>query len=106
MRIVIDWRKLTHKHLEEIRKKAMFRVFEGLEKPLKVIESYWLWSTTIYNWIKAYKLWWNRALKEKKGKVWRKPELSDKEQKQLVRMICKWPQKCMLDFGLWTLEII
>lgn len=106
MKTVIDWRKLTHKHLEEIRKEAMFRVFEGWEKPLKVIKSYWLWSTSIYNWIKAYKTWWNRWLKSKKGKVWRKSGLSIKEQNQLVKMICKWPAKCMLDFGLWTIEII
>lgn len=107
MKTTIDWRKLSHKHLEEIRKKAIIRIFEGLEKPLKVAMSYWLGSTCIYNRIKDYEKWWKKALKAKTWKKpGKKPSITEKQENQLVKMICKWPACCMLDFGLWTLEII
>src|SRR5215472_11804854 len=49
-----DGRKLDHKTLEEIRRMAVERVWEG-EDPSEVIASYGFCRTTIYKWLRAAK---------------------------------------------------
>src|SRR6516164_5252197 len=49
-----DGRKLDHKTLEEIRRMAVERVWEG-EDPSEVIASYGFSRTSIYKWLQAAK---------------------------------------------------
>jgi len=49
-----DGRTLDHKTLEEIRRMAVERVWDG-EDPSEVIASYGFCRTTIYKWLRAAK---------------------------------------------------
>src|SRR5215470_16778249 len=104
-----DGRKLDHKTLEEIRRMAVERVWEG-EDPSEVIASYGFCRTTIYKWLravegkrKASKL---DALRSRKG-TGRPPKLTKSQEQQVFRWINgKDPRQHGFDFGLWTRRVV
>ena len=102
-----DGRKLDHKTLEEIRRMAVERVWEG-EDPSEVIASYGFSRTTIYKWLRAAK---GRgrgldALRSRKG-TGRPPKLTKLQQRQIFRWVNgKDPRQHGFDFGLWTRQVV
>lgn len=104
-----DGRKLDHKTLEEIRRMAVERVWEG-EDPSEVIASYGFCRTTIYKWLRAVegkrkgsKL---DALRSSKG-TGRPPKLTKSQEQQVFRWINgKDPRQHGFDFGLWTRRVV
>ena len=104
-----DGRKLDHKTLEEIRRMAVERVWEG-EDPSEVIASYGFCRTTIYKWLRAVegkrkgsKL---DALRSRKG-TGRPPKLTKSQERQVFRWINgKDPRQHGFDFGLWTRRVV
>src|SRR5262245_43931802 len=80
-----DGRKLDHKTLEEIRRMAVERVWEG-EDPSEVIASYGFCRTTIYKWLRTAK--GKRrgldVLRSRKG-TGRPPKLTKSQQRQVFR---------------------
>src|SRR6201993_4935620 len=102
-----DGRKLDHKTLEEIRRMAVERVWEG-EDPSEVIASYGFSRTTIYKWLRAAK---GRgrgldALRSRKG-TGRPPKLTKSQQQQIFRWVNgKDPRQHGFDFGLWTRRVV
>jgi transposase len=104
-----DGRKLDHKTLEEIRRMAVERVWEG-EDPSEVIASYGFCRTTIYKWLRAVegkrkgsKL---DALRSRKG-TGRPPKLTISQEQQVFRWINgKDPRQHGFDFGLWTRRVV
>jgi len=104
-----DGRKLDHKTLEEIRRMAVERVWEG-EDPSEVIASYGFCRTTIYKWLRAVegKRKGNKldALRSRKG-TGRPPKLTKSLEQQVFRWINgKDPRQHGFDFGLWTRRVV
>jgi transposase len=104
-----DGRKLDHKTLEEIRRMAVERVWEG-EDPSEVIASYGFSRTTIYKWLRAAKGKGKGrgldALCSRKG-TGRPPKLTKSQQRQVFRWINgKDPRQYGFDFGLWTRKVV
>src|SRR5262245_15307859 len=102
-----DGRKLDHKTLEEIRRMAVERVWEG-EDPSEVIASYGFCRTTIYKWLRTAK--GKRrgldVLRSRKG-TGRPPKLTKSQQRQVFRWINgKDPRQYGFDFGLWTRRVV
>ena len=104
-----DGRKLDHKTLEEIRRMAVERVWEG-EDPSEVIASYGFCRTTIYKWLRAVE--GKRkgseldALRSRKG-TGRPPKLTKSQEQQVFRWINgKDPRQHGFDFGLWTRRVV
>jgi transposase len=102
----IDGRSLDHQTSEYLRTVAVRRVVEDQEKPSEVMKSLGLCRTTIYRWLRVYRVGGDDALKASKASG-PAPKLSDK-QKQTVR---KWilgndPRQYGFDFGLWTRSIV
>jgi transposase len=101
-----DGRKLDHKTLEEIRRMAVERVWEG-EDPSEVIASYGFSRTSIYKWLEAAE---GRvgldALRSRKG-TGRPPKLTKSQQRQVFRWVNgKDPRQYGFDFGLWTRKVV
>jgi len=102
-----DGRTLDHKTLEEIRRMAVERVWDG-EDPSEVIASYGFCRTTIYKWLRAAK---GRgrglaALRSRKG-TGRPPKLTKRQHWQVFRWVNgKDPRQHGFDFGLWTRRVI
>jgi transposase len=102
-----DGRTLDHKTLEEIRRMAVQRVWEG-EKPSAVIASYGLSRQIIYKWLRDAKGKGRglRALRSRKG-TGRPRTLTSKQEQQLFRWINgKDPRQYGFDFGLWTRLVV
>ena len=102
-----DGRKLDHKTLQEIRRMAVERVWEG-EDPSEVIASYGFCRTTIYKWLRAVKGKGRGldALRSRKG-TGRPPKLTKSQQRQVFRWINgKDPRQYGFDFGLWTRRVV
>src|ERR1700680_1937164 len=104
-----DGRKLDHKTLEEIRRMAVERVWEG-EDPSEVIASYGFCRTTIYKWLRAAKGKGKGrgldVLRSRKG-TGRPPKLTKSQQRQVFRWINgKDPRQHGFDFGLWTRLVV
>jgi transposase len=104
-----DGRKLDHKTLEEIRRMAVERVWEG-EDPSEVIASYGFCRTTIYKWLRAAKGKGKGrgldVLRSRKG-TGRPPKLTKSQQRQVFRWINgKDPRQHGFDFGLWTRRVV
>src|SRR6516162_1921137 len=104
-----DGRKLDHKTLEEIRRMAVERVWEG-EDPSEVIASYGFCRTTIYKWLRAVE--GKRkgsnldALRSCKG-TGRPPKLTKAQEQQVFRWINgRDPRQHGFDFGLWTRRVV
>src|SRR6202163_2757904 len=102
-----DGRTLDHKTLEEIRRMAVQRVWEG-ERPSTVIASYGLSRQIIYKWLRDAKGKGRglRALRSRKG-TGRPRTLTLKQEQQLFRWINgKDPRQHGFDFGLWTRLVV
>src|SRR5215467_8149278 len=102
-----DGRKLDHKTLEEIRRMAVQRVWEG-EDPSEVMESYGFCRTTIYKWLRAAegKRRGLDALRSRKA-TGRPPKLTKSQQRQVFRWINgKDSRQYGFDFGLWTRRVV
>lgn len=102
-----DGRTLDHKTLEEIRRMAVQRVYEG-ERPSTVIASYGFSRQVIYKWLRQAKGKGRglRALRSRKG-TGRPRRLSGKQEQQLFRWINgKDPRQHGFDFGLWTRLVV
>jgi len=102
-----DGRKLDHKTLEEIRRMAVERVWEG-EDPSEVIASYGFCRTTIYKWLRAAKGKGRGldALRSREG-AGRPAKLTKSQQRRVFRWINgKDPRQYGFDFGLWTRKVV
>src|SRR6202008_1571054 len=102
-----DGRKLDHKTLEEIRRMAVQRVWDG-EKPRAGRASSGFSRQTIYKWLREAKgrARGLRALRSRKG-TGRPRSLTAKQELQLFRWINgKDPRQHGFDFGLWTRMIV
>jgi transposase len=102
-----DGRRLDHKTLEEIRRMAVQRVWEG-EKPSAVIASYGFSRQIIYKWLRDAKGKGHglRVLRSRKG-TGRPRTLTPKQEQQLFRWINgKDPRQYGFDFGLWTRLVV
>jgi transposase len=102
-----DGRTLDHKTLEEVRRMAVQRVWEG-EKPSAVIASYGFSRQIIYKWLREAKGRGRglRALRSRKG-TGRPRTLTSKQEQQLFRWISgKDPRQHGFDFGLWTRLVV
>jgi len=102
-----DGRTLDHATLEEIRRMAVQRVWEG-EKPGVVIASYGFSRQIIYKWLREAKGKGRglRALRSRKG-TGRPRTLTAKQEQQLFRWINgKDPRQYGFDFGLWTRLVV
>ena len=102
-----DGRTLDHKTLEEIRRMAVQRVWDG-EKPSVVIASYGFSRQIIYKWLREAqgKGRGLRALISRKG-TGRPRTLTAKQEQQLFRWINgKDPRQYGFDFGMWTRLIV
>src|SRR5258707_13510961 len=100
-------RKLDHKTLEEIRRMAVQRVWNG-EKPSVVIASYGFSRQIIYKWLREARGKGRglRALISRKG-TGRPRTLPPKQEQQLFRWINgKDPRQHGFDFGMWTRLIV
>src|SRR5882762_5360109 len=102
-----DGRKLDHKTLEEIRRMAVQRVWDG-EKPSVVIASYGFTRQIIYKWLREARGKGRglRALVSRKG-TGRPRTLTSKQEQQLFRWINgKDPRQHGFDFGMWTRLVV
>ena len=102
-----DGRKLDHKTLEEIRRMAVQRVWDG-EKPSAVIASYGFSRQIIYKWLREARGKGRglRALASRKG-TGRPRTLTPKQEQQIFRWINgKDPRQHGFDFGMWTRLIV
>jgi transposase len=102
-----DGRTLDHKTLEELRRMAVQRVWEG-ERPSAVIASYGFARQVIYKWLRQAKGTGRglRALRSRKG-TGRPRRLTDKQERQLFRWINgKDPRQYGFDFGLWSRLVV
>src|SRR5215471_12536074 len=102
-----DGRKLDHKTLEEIRRMAVQRVWDG-ERPSAVVACYGLSRQIIYKWLKQAKGKGRglRALRARKA-TGRPRRLTDKQERQLFHWINgKDPRQHGFDFGLWTRLVV
>ena len=102
-----DGRKLDHKTLEEIRRMAVQRVWNG-ERPSVVIASYGFSRQIIYKWLREARGKGRglRALSSRKG-TGRPRTLKPKQEQQLFRWINgKDPRQHGFDFGMWTRLVV
>jgi transposase len=102
-----DGRTLDHKTLEEIRRMAVQRVWDG-ERPSEVIASYGFSRPVIYRWLREARGKGRglRALRSRKG-TGRPRRLTGEQENQLFRWINgKDPRQHGFDFGLWTRLVV
>jgi transposase len=102
-----DGRTLDHKTLEEIRRMAVQRVWDG-ERPSVVIASFGFSRQIIYKWLREAKGKGRglRALRSRKG-TGRPRRLAPKQEQQLFRWINgKDPRQHGFDFGMWTRLVV
>jgi len=99
-----DGRKIDHATLEWIRITAVRRVVKGKESPEDVIQGFKLDRTNIYRWLRRYREGGWQALKSTKA-TGPKPKLTQRQQRQLTKLLMKNPQQLHFDFGLWNLEM-
>jgi transposase len=85
---------------------AVRRVTEDGERPSEVMDSLGLCRTSIYPWLRTYKVQGLEALVEKVSPG-PEPKLSEKQRQQVRRWILgKDPRQHGFDFGLWTRRIV
>ena len=102
-----DGRKLDHKTLEEIRRMAVQRVWDG-EKPSAVIASYGFSRQIIYKWLREARGKGRGlgALASRKG-TGRPRTLTPKQEQKIFGWINgKDPRQHGFDFGMWTRLIV
>lgn len=102
----IDGRTLDHKTLEHLRMQAVRRVIEDGERPSEVMRSLGLCRTSIYRWLREFKVGGWDALVESIA-AGPEPKLSPRQQPQVKRWILgQDPRQYGFDFGLWTRRIV
>jgi len=100
-----DGRKLDHKTLEEIRKRAVERVQAG-ESPEDVVRTLGFNRRTIYDWLARYRAGGWDALKAK-PLAGRPKKISASQMQYLYRAIAgKTPMQHRFEFALWTLRLV
>lgn len=104
--VKIDGRSLDHQTNEYLRTVAVRRVIEDHEKPSEVMKSLGLCRTTIYRWLRAYRLGGSEALQSSKASG-PEPKLTEKQKVQVRQWVLgKDPRQYGFDFGLWTRSIV
>ncbi len=102
----IDGRTLDHKTLTHIRTQAVRRVVEDGETPSAVMKSFGLCRTSIYPWLREYKVKGWEALAESISQG-PEPKLTDPQKQRVKRWILgKDPRQYGFDFGLWSRRIV
>ena len=100
-----DGRKLDHKTLEAIRKRAVQQVLDG-KKPEDVADAYGMNHRTIYRWLEKYHYGGWDALKAKPIPG-RPPKLTASQMKWLANLVReKDPRQLSFPFALWTLSMV
>lgn len=100
-----DGRKLDHKTLEEIRKRAVERVQAG-ESPEDVVRTLGFNRRTIYEWLARYRAGGWDALKAK-PLAGRPKKISASQMQYLYRAIAgRTPMQHRFEFALWTLRLV
>ncbi len=100
-----DGRKMDHKELTEIRKRAVNAVQEG-ESPEVVSRVMGINRTSIYNWLSLYRSGGWRALDAKK-RGGRKPKVNGKIIKWIYEAVTlKEPRQFKFPFVLWTSKML
>jgi transposase len=96
-----DGRSLSHSDNETIRRLAIKRVLEG-EKPSLVMASFGYCRTSMYKWIREYKLKGTKSLNSIKH-IGPPSKLTNSQKDILKKMIIKKdPRDHGLETGLWT----
>jgi transposase len=100
-----DCRKLDHKTLTELRKRAVSSVHAG-ESPEAVARALGINRTTIYDWLSSYRHGgWGALEAKKRGGKPRK--LNGKAMRWLYDTITmKNPQQMKFEFALWTCDMV
>jgi transposase len=100
-----DARRLDHKTLTELRKRAVASVQEG-ESPEIVARAMGIYRATIYGWLSRYRDGGWAALDAKK-RGGRKPKLDGKAMRWIYRSVTqKNPLQMKFTFALWTSKMI
>jgi transposase len=100
-----DGRKLDHKTLEEIRRRAVERVQAG-ESPEVVIKALGFCRACIYNWLAMYRAGGWSALKAR-ALSGRPRKISAAQMRWIYQTVVgKSPLQYLFEFALWTREMI
>jgi transposase len=100
-----DGRKLDHKTLEEIRKRAVERVQAG-ESPEDVIRTLGFNRSCIYDWLARYRAGGWHALNAK-PLTGRPKKITGAQIQYLYKAIVgKTPLQHRFEFALWTLRLV
>ena len=100
-----DARKLDHKTLTEIRKRAVATVQKG-ESPEKVAKALGINRVTIYGWLSLYRNggWGNLDAKKRGG---RPAKLDGKALRWIYKTVAeKNPLQLKFTFALWTAKMV
>ena len=100
-----DSRRLDHKTLTELRKRAVASVQQG-ESPEAVAKALGINRTTIYDWLALYRAGgWDALNARKRGG--RKRKLNGKAMRWLFNTITmKNPLQLKFEFALWTCDMV
>lgn len=101
----LDFRKLGHKVLEEIRITSVKRVIQAKEDPVRVANDYGYNVRNLYKWLVTYKKYSYRGLKAVKVKG-RNHKLTNEQLRKLKNLIGKDPRQLKFHFGLWTIAMV
>lgn len=101
----LDFRKLSHEALEEIRITSVSRVINGKEQGTKVAKSYGYGVNNLYRWLSIYRKSGNKGLKSSKSDG-PKHKLTAEQIRKLKYWLGKDPRQLKFHFGLWTIEMV
>lgn len=101
----IDGRKLSHSQSEYIRIQSVKMVRVESKSPEEVIKTFGLHRANIYKWLASYDAYGFDGLKSTKSKG-PPSKLTEKQKKQLARMLLKNPLQLQFEYALWTIDMI